>query len=55
MKARPVHYIRYLWFYYNHRGDTSAAGQLLITECIIRPVVSVSWFIKYIYIGNLQF
>ena len=26
-------------------GDTSAASELLITDCIIRPVVSVSWFI----------
>jgi hypothetical protein len=44
-------------FYYYHWVDTSA-GELLVPEGIIRPVVSASaltWFIRYIYYWNLQF
>ena len=42
-------YIVYIHIFY--WGSTSA-GELLVPESIIRPVVSVSaltWFIKYIY------
>jgi hypothetical protein len=38
--------------------DTITADRLLVSECIIRPVVSVyslTWFIRYVYYQNLQF
>ena len=56
-EKRRAHYIVYLRFYYYHWVDTSA-GELFVTEGIIRPVVSASaptWFIRYIYFLNLQF
>ena len=47
----------YSRFYYYYWVDISAGG-LLVPECMIRPVVSVSvltFFIRYIYYWNLQF
>ena len=44
----------YVFIYYHHWADTSVGG-LLVPECIIQPVVSVSaltWFIGYIYHWN---
>ena len=52
--ARLIWYVR---FYYYHWFDTSA-GELLVTEGIIRPVVNASalkWFIRSIYYWNVQF
>ena len=46
-------------FYWNTlRNKICWPGGLLVTECIILPVVSASaltWFIRYIYYWNLQF
>ena len=47
----------YLRFYFYHWTDTSAGG-LLVSEGIVRPVVSTSiltWFIICFYYRNLQF
>ena len=44
-------------FYDYHWVDT-AAGELWVPKGIILPIVSVSaltWFIRYIYVQNLQF
>jgi hypothetical protein len=59
MKVIPESVVRTIWyvrFYYYHWVDTSA-GELLVPDGIIRPVVSVSalaWFIRHIYYSNLQ-
>ena len=56
-ERRRPHLFRYLRFHYYHQVDSSPGG-LLVTECIIRPVASVSaltWFIRYIYDRNLKF
>jgi hypothetical protein len=53
-ETRRVPQIRYLRFYDYHWVNTSDGG-LLVPDCIIRPVVSVSaltWFIRYNYYWN---
>jgi hypothetical protein len=50
-ETRRVPQIRYLRFYDYNTSD----GGLLVPDCIIRPVVSVSaltWFIRYNYYWN---
>jgi hypothetical protein len=47
----------YLRYYYYHWVDTSA-GELLASEGINRPIVSIAaltWFIRYISYWNLHF
>jgi len=41
--------MEYLCFYYYHCVDTSA-GEVLVSECIIHPVVSASVLTWYIYV-----
>jgi hypothetical protein len=56
-ETRRAHSIWYLRFHYDDWVDISACG-VLIPEGITHPVVSASvltWFISYIYDGNLQF
>ena len=56
-ERRRPHLFRYLRFHYYNQVDSSPGG-LLVTECIILPLASVSaltWFIRYIYDRNLKF
>ena len=58
-ETRRAHLIWYLRFYYTalSQGNTAADG-LLVSEGIIRPVVSASaptWLVRYIYYWNFQF
>jgi hypothetical protein len=55
-QKRVVRTIWYVRFYYYHWVDTSA-GELLVPDGIIHPVVSVAalaWFIRHMYYSNLQ-
>ena len=55
-KKRVVHTKFDIYVFYDHWVDTSGGG-LLVSEGIIRPVVSVlalTWFIRYIFIENFS-